>query len=85
VTLGLGALAFEYDTLELFEYNELLVRVVDFGVALLFAYQEPGLFKPFEFTLDIAGVLFDKLGQTADVGFEIWVLSIDHNNLATHS
>ena len=80
-----GALAFENDALKFFENGEGFIGMVDFGVALLLTHQEADFFKPLQLALDIAGVFFDQFCQTPDVRLKIWVLSIDHNNLAAHS
>jgi len=48
--------------LEFFEDGELLVRGVDFGVALFLAQEEADLFEPLQFALDVAGVFFDEFG-----------------------
>lgn len=78
-------LAFEYNALQFFENNELFVRMIDLGVPLFFGDKEAGFFEPFEFTLNIAGILFDEFGQAADVRLKVGVFRINHNDLAAHS
>jgi hypothetical protein len=85
VALGLRTLAFKYDTLQFLKDDKLLVRVVNLGITLLFGNQKASFFEPLEFALDVTGVFFDKFSQTADMGLEIWVLGIDHNDLAPYS
>jgi hypothetical protein len=85
VAFGLRTLTLENNTLQFFEYYELLVRVINLGIALFFADQEPGFFEPLELALDIASVFFDEFGETTNVRLEIGILRIDHNDLAPHS
>lgn len=80
-----STLAFQDDALQFFEDNVLLVRVINLGIALLFADQEASLFEPLEFALDVTGIFFDKLGQAADVRFEIGIFRINHNDFAAYS
>ena len=81
----LGALAFEHNTLEFFEDDELFVGMVNLGVTLFFRYKEAGFFKALQLTLDVTCVFFDKLGKAAHVGLKVRILSIDNNNLAANS
>ena len=81
----LGALAFEDNALEFFEDDELLVRVVDFRVALLFRYKKASFLEALQFALDVTGIFLDKLGKAANVRFKVWVLGIYNNNLAANS
>jgi hypothetical protein len=64
--------------LEFFENNEVLVGVVNLGITLLLGNQKADFFEPFQFSLDITGVFFNKLGQTPDMGFKVRVFGIDH-------
>jgi hypothetical protein len=80
-----GFLAFEHNGLELFKDNKLLVGVVNLGVALFFTHKKPGFFEAFELALNVAGVFFDKLGETTHVSFKVGVFGIDNDNLAAHS
>jgi hypothetical protein len=74
-------LGFQDNALQFLENSEMLIGVINLGIALLLAQQEADFFQPLEFTLDIAGIFFDKLRQTADVGLEIGVFRIDDNDL----
>ena len=86
VALGLlCALAFEHNALEFFEDNKLLVGVVHFGVALLFADQKTGLFQTLELSLYVPRIFLDKFGETPDMRFKIRILRIDYDNLAADS
>jgi hypothetical protein len=85
VALSLSTLTFEYNALEFFEDNELLVGVIHFGVALLFADQKAGLFQPLQFALDVPRIFFNKFGEAPDVRLEIGIFRIDYNNLAADS
>jgi hypothetical protein len=60
--IGGYPLRLQYDALELFKNRELLVGVVNFGVALALGNQEADFFQPFKLALDITGVFFDKFG-----------------------
>ena len=81
----LGALAFEDNALELFEDDELLVRVVDFRVSLFFRYKKASFLEALQFALYVTSVFLDKLGKAANMRFKVWVLGIDNNNLAANS
>jgi len=80
-----SALALQDNGLEFFEDDELLVRVVDLGVSLLFTYQETGFLEALQLTLNVTSVLFDKFCQATHMRLKVWVLSINHNNLAANS
>jgi hypothetical protein len=80
-----GALCFQHYTLEFFEDSEVDVGVINFSISLLFGYQETNFFQPLQFALDVSGIFFNQLGQTANMGLKVGVLGIDHNNLAPHS
>ncbi len=71
--------------MEFFEDWEVLVGVINLGVALTFAEQETNLLQTLKFALDIAGILFDKLGKTPDMRLEVWVLGIDNDYLTPHA
>jgi hypothetical protein len=85
VAFLLSALTLEDNALELFEDDELLVRVVDFRVALFFAHKKASFLEALQFALDVTGIFLDKLGKAANVRFKVWVLGIDNNNLAANS
>ena len=80
-----STLRLQDDTLKLFEYGESLVGVINLRVALLLADEESNLFEPLKLALYISGIFLDELCETTYVRFEVRVLRIDHNNLATNS
>lgn len=80
-----SALRLQDDTLELFEYGESLVGVINLRVALLLTDEESNLFEPLKLALYIPGIFLDELCETTYVRFEVRILRIDHNNLATNS
>jgi hypothetical protein len=80
-----GALGFQDDGLEFFEDRELLICVVDLGVALLLGDEETDLLEALQFALDVTGVFLDELGQATDVRLEIGILGVDHDDLTTNS
>lgn len=48
------------DALEFLEYRELLVGVINLGVALAFADKKADFLQTLKFALDVAGVFFNK-------------------------
>lgn len=78
-------LRFDDDALQFFENRELFVCRVNLGIALFFTCQESDFFQLFQFTLDIARIFFDELGEPADVRAEVRVLGVHHYNLASDS
>lgn len=85
LALLLGPLALKDDALELFKNGKLLVGVINLGITLFFADQEANFFKSFQLALDVSCVFLNKLGKTANMRLEVWVLSIDNNYLAANS
>lgn len=81
----IGTLAFEHDALQFFKDGKLLVGGVHLGVALAFAGQKSDFFEPLQFTLDVAGIFFDQLGKTPDVGFKVRIFRINHDDFAAHA
>jgi lipoprotein signal peptidase len=79
-----GALGFEHNTLELLKNWELLVSVVNFGIALTLADQKTNLFQALQLALDVTGVFFDELSQTPYMRPKIGVFSIYHDDFSTH-
>ena len=77
-------LAFNDDALKLLENRKLLVGLVNFGFAALRDHEEVASGETVELFLDITGVLFDELGETAHVSLEIWVLGENHDDFAAH-
>jgi hypothetical protein len=59
--------------------------VVDLGIALLFRYKEAGFFESLQLALYVTRIFFNELGKSADVGFEIGILGIDDDDLASYS
>ena len=80
-----GALALEHDALKFFKNWELLVRVINLGVTLFFRDKKTDFFETLQLALNITGIFFDKLSQTSDMRLEVWVLSVDDNNLPPNS
>jgi hypothetical protein len=81
----LGALALEHNALELFEDDELLVGMVDLGIALFFRDQETSFLETLELALDVTGIFFNELSETTNMCLEVRILGIDHNDLAANS
>lgn len=80
-----GFLGLQNDALEFFKDDELLVRIINLSVPLFFTQQEPGLLKPFQLALDVAGIFLDQFGKPPDMRLEVGILSIDHYDLAADS
>jgi hypothetical protein len=83
--LLINPLGLQHDALEFFENREVLVGVVDLGVALLLGNQEADLLQALELTLDVSSVFFDEFGEAADVRFEVGVLGVHDDNLPPDS
>ena len=73
------------DALEFFKDWELLVCCVDFRITLLLTEQKTYLLETLKLALNIAWILFDKLGEASHVRTKIRVLRIDNNDFAAHS
>jgi hypothetical protein len=79
------ALALKHYALEFFKYREVLIGVVNFGIALLLADQKADFFQSLQLPLDVAGVFFYKFSKSPNMGFKVGVFSIYHDNLAPHT
>ena len=77
-------LGLQNNALKLFKNWEVLVGVVDLGIALAFTYQKADFLHALELALDVAGILLNKLGQTSDMRLKVRIFGIDHNDLAPH-
>lgn len=78
-------LRLQNDTLQFFKNRKLLVRVINFGIPLLFTDKESDFFEPFKFALDVASVFFYQLSQASNMGFEVWILSINNNDFSAYA
>ena len=78
------ALALENDALEFFEDKEVLVGLIDFGVALLFCNEEADFFEALEFALNITGIFFDELGEATYMRLKIRILRVYYNDFPAH-
>jgi len=77
------SLRLQDNALQFFKNSKVFIGVVYLGVALFFRYKEADLFQPLKLALDITSILFNKFGEPTDVGFKIWVLSINHYDFAS--
>lgn len=79
------ALRFQDNTLQFFKYRKLFIRMVNFGIPLLFTDKKADLFQPLQFPLDVTGIFFDKFGQAANVRLEVRILRINNYNFAANT
>ena len=59
-------------------------RTINWWVVLPNCHQKTSFLEILKLALDIARVFFDQLRQAADMGVELRILSIDHNDFAPH-
>lgn len=62
----------------------MFVSVVHLGVPLSFRDEKANFFQALQFSLDIASIFFNELGQPPDMCLEVRVLSVDNNYFASH-
>ena len=77
-------LALNYHALEFFKDRKLFVGLVDVGIAFFTDEEETAFGEPFKLALDVAGIFFDKFGETADVCLKVGVFGKDDKDFASH-
>lgn len=78
-------LAFYNYALQFLKDWKLFVGGINLSVALLFTKQKTHLFQLFEFALNITGVFFNELSESANVGVEVGIFSIDDNDFTSYT
>ena len=71
--------------MKLFKDSEVLIGVINLGIALFFRDKETDLLKSLQLALDVTGILANEFCEATNMSFKIWILCIDHYDLASNS